>query len=123
MNVNIPLPLGGQTSEELNIPATLSVPNVYLPKLGVHIPAKNYPVPTFTIPRSLDFTVPLLGLVEASTKINSNLYNWEGTFSGGNNTIDVPSYIAQYKVMAQSPFHPLSYKIEGKLPLTVKMYN
>ncbi|CAL8271230.1 unnamed protein product [Merluccius merluccius] len=121
MNVKIPLPLGGQTSEELNIPATLSVPNVYLPKLGVHIPAKNYPVPTFTVPRSLDFTVPLLGLVEASTKINSNLYNWEGTFSGGNNTIDVPSYIAQYKVMAQSPFHPLSYKIEGTGMVSGKM--
>lgn len=120
MGIKIPLALGGKTSEELNIPATLSIPNINLPILGVHIPAKNYPVPTFTIPTSLDFTIPLLGLVEASTKINSNLYNWEATISGGNNTIDVPSYIAQYKVMAQSPFNPLSYKIEGKISLTVK---
>ncbi|KAJ3613847.1 hypothetical protein NHX12_020092 [Muraenolepis orangiensis] len=51
--------------------------------------------------------------MDASTKINSNLYNWEGTISGANNTIDGPSYIAHYKVMAQSPFNPLSYKIEG----------
>ena len=115
MDVNIPLPLGGKTSEEMHFPATLSLPDINLPSLGVHIPAKTYPVPSFTVPPSLDLTVPLLGLFEASTKINSNLYNWEGTIAGGNNTMDVPNYIVQYKAMAQSPFNPLSYKIEGKI--------
>ncbi|XP_056447304.1 apolipoprotein B-100 isoform X2 [Gadus chalcogrammus] len=123
MDVNIPLPLGGKSSEEIHFPATLSVPNINIPTLGVHIPAKTYPVPTFTIPRSVDFTVPLLGLFEASTKINSNLYNWEGSIAGGNNTMDVPNYIVQYKAMAQSPFNPLSYTIEGTGMVSGKVDN
>ncbi|KAM3871405.1 apolipoprotein B-100 [Diretmus argenteus] len=111
--ISLSLPLGGKTSEELKIPTTLSTPSIYLPQIGLHIPAKSYPVPSFTIPQSLDFQGPLLGLAEASTKINSNFYNWEGSVSGGNITIDDPSYIAQYKVMAQSSFNLLSYKLEG----------
>ncbi|XP_044022340.1 apolipoprotein B-100 isoform X2 [Siniperca chuatsi] len=113
MSISLSLPLGGKKSEELNIPTTLSIPLIDLPELGLYIPAKNYPLLLFTIPPSLDFTVPLLGLAEASTKIHSNFYNWEGSISGGNITVDVPSYIAQYKAMAQSPFNLLSYKLEG----------
>uniref|UniRef100_A0A8D0D7V1 Apolipoprotein B n=1 Tax=Sander lucioperca TaxID=283035 RepID=A0A8D0D7V1_SANLU len=111
--ISLPLPHGGKKSEDINIPTTLSIPLIDLPEIGLYIPAKNYPLPSFTIPPSLDFTVPLLGLAEASTKINSNFYSWEGSITGGNNTVDVPSYIAQYKAMAQSPFHLLSYKLEG----------
>ncbi|KAF7654321.1 hypothetical protein LDENG_00071110 [Lucifuga dentata] len=113
MVLSLPLPLGGKTSQELNIPTTLSTPPVHLPGLEIDIPTKSLPVPQFTIPPSLDFTIPLLGLFEASAKINSNFYSWEGSISGGNNTIDVPSYIAQYKAMAQSPLNILSYKLEG----------
>ncbi|XP_068573744.1 apolipoprotein B-100 isoform X2 [Cebidichthys violaceus] len=113
MAISLPLPHGGKKSQELNIPTTLTTPLIDLPEIGLYIPANNYPLPSFTIPPSLDFTVPLLGLAEASTKINSNFYGWEGSISGGNNTIDVPSYIAQYKAMAQSPFKLLSYKLEG----------
>lgn len=114
MAISLSLPLGGKKSKELNIPSTLSTPLIDLPAIGLYIPAKNYPLPSFTVPPSLDFTVPLLGLAEASTKLNSNLYSWEGSISGGNNTVDVPSYIAQYKAMAQSPINLLSYKLEGK---------
>ncbi|XP_032355767.1 apolipoprotein B-100 [Etheostoma spectabile] len=113
MAISLPLPHGGKKSEEINIPTTLSIPLIDVPAIGLYIPAKNYPLPSFTIPPSLDFTVPLLGLAEASTKINSNVYSWEGSITGGNYTVDVPSYIAQYKAMAQSPFHLLSYKVEG----------
>ncbi|XP_067470643.1 apolipoprotein B-100 [Thunnus thynnus] len=113
MVISLPLPLGGKKSKELNIPTTLSTPLIDLPEIGLYIPANNFPLPPFTIPPSLDFTVPLLGLAEASTKINSNFYNWEGSISGGNNTVDVPNYIAQYKIIAQSPFNLLSYKLEG----------
>lgn len=113
MAISLPLPLGGKKSEELNFPTTLSVPVIDLPQIGLYIPANNYRLPSFTVPLSLDFTVPLLGLTEASTKLNSNFYSWEGSISGGNNTVDVPSYIAQYKTMAQSPFNLLSYKLEG----------
>uniref|UniRef100_A0AAQ6ITG2 Vitellogenin domain-containing protein n=1 Tax=Anabas testudineus TaxID=64144 RepID=A0AAQ6ITG2_ANATE len=113
MAISLPLPLGGKKSEEINFPTTLSVPRIHLPQIGLYIPAKTYPLPSFTIPPSLDFMVPLLGLAEASTKISSNFYTWEGVISGGNSTVDVPSYIAQYKVMGQSPFNLLSYKFEG----------
>ncbi|XP_060918741.1 apolipoprotein B-100 [Labrus mixtus] len=113
MAISLPLPHGGKKSEELNIPDTLSMPAINLPEIGIYVPAKNYPIPSFTIPPTLDFTVPLLGLAEASTKINSNFYSWEGLVSGGNNTVDVQNYIAQYKAIAQSPFNLLSYKLEG----------
>lgn len=113
MAFSLPLPHGGKQSEDLNIPTTLSIPLIGLPNIGLYIPAKNYPLPSFTIPPSLDFTLPLLGLAEASTKINSNFYSWEGSISGGNNTVSVPSYIVQYKSLAQSPFNLLSYKLEG----------
>lgn len=114
MAISLSLPLGGKKSEELKIPSTLSIPLIDLRAIGLYIPAKTYPLPSFIIPASLDFTVPLLGLAEASTKINSNFYLWEGSISGGNSTVDVPSYIAQYKAMAQSPLNLLSYKLEGK---------
>lgn len=114
MVISLALPLGGKKSKDLNIPTTLSTPTIDLPAIGLYMPANDYPLPTFTVPPSLDFTIPLLGLAEASTKIKSNLYNWEGSISGGNNTVDVPSYIAQYKAIAQSPINLLSYKLEGK---------
>ncbi|XP_030615071.1 apolipoprotein B-100 [Archocentrus centrarchus] len=113
MAVSLPLPLGGKKSEELNIPNALSVPLIDVPQIGLYIPPRVYPLPRFTIPPSLDLSLPLLGLAEASTKINSNFYSWEGSLSGGNNTADVPSYTAQYKAMAHSPFSLLSYKLEG----------
>lgn len=116
MIFHLPLPLGGKKSEELNIPKTLSVPIIDLPEIGLNIPAKKYVLPTFTVPPSVDITVPLLGLAEASTKIHSNFYNWEGSIAGGNNTVDVPNYVVQYKAMAQSPLSLLSYKFEGKQP-------
>lgn len=123
MAISLPLPLGGKKSEELNVPTTLSIPLIDLPEIGLYMPAKKYPLPSFTIPPSLDFTVPLLGLAEASSKINSNLYSWEGSISGGNNTVDVPSYIAQFKAMAQSPFNLLSYKLEGKHLFKLQILN
>uniref|UniRef100_A0A3B4VIY8 Apolipoprotein B n=1 Tax=Seriola dumerili TaxID=41447 RepID=A0A3B4VIY8_SERDU len=113
MAISLPLPFGGKKLEELNISTTLSIPYINLPEIGLYVPAKNYPLPSITIPPSLDFNIPLLGLAEASTKINSNFYHWEGSISGGNNTFDFPSYILQYKAMAQSPLNLLSYKLEG----------
>lgn len=114
MVVSLPLPLGGKKSEELNIPTTLSVPQIDLPELGIHIPARKYHLPSFTVPPSLDFTLPLLGLAEAFTRISSNLYSWEASIIGGNNTVDIPNYIGQLKVWGQSPISLLSYKMKGK---------
>ncbi|XP_074548675.1 apolipoprotein B-100 [Halichoeres trimaculatus] len=120
MPISLPLPYGGKKSDELNIPTTLSVPVIDLPQISLYVPAKKYSIPSFTIPPTLDFTVPLLGLAEVSTKINSNFYSWEGSVSGGNNTVDVPSCILQYKAIAQSPYNLLSYKLEGTGMMTGK---
>uniref|UniRef100_A0A3B4FGW7 Apolipoprotein Ba n=1 Tax=Pundamilia nyererei TaxID=303518 RepID=A0A3B4FGW7_9CICH len=114
MAISLPLPLGGKKSEELNVPNSLSVPLIDLPQIGLYIPPRAYQLPRFTIPPSLDLSLPLLGLAAASTKISSNFYSWEGSISGGNNTADVPSYTAQFRATAQSPFSLLSYKLEGK---------
>lgn len=114
MAISLPLPLGGKNVNDLNIPTTLSIPSIDLNRLGISIPPKTYSLPPFTIPTTLDFSIPLLGLAEASTKINTNYYLWEGSFLGGNNTVDVPNYIVQYKALAQSPLKLLSYKLEGK---------
>uniref|UniRef100_A0A3B4ALQ0 Vitellinogen open beta-sheet domain-containing protein n=1 Tax=Periophthalmus magnuspinnatus TaxID=409849 RepID=A0A3B4ALQ0_9GOBI len=111
--LSLPLPLGGKTSQELDFPEQLTYPAINLPKIGLHLPPLIVKLPPFTVPPSWHFSLPLLGLAEASAKINSNIYSWEGSISGGNNTVDVPSYMAHYKIMAQSPFCVLSYKLEG----------
>ncbi|XP_064809610.1 apolipoprotein B-100 isoform X1 [Oncorhynchus masou masou] len=113
MAISLVLPLGGKSSEELNIPATLSIPAIDVPEIGWMVPANEIQIPTFTIPRSFDIVLPLLGLAEVTSKVNSNFYNWEGSISGGNNTVDVPSYIVHFKVKAQSPVSPLAYRLEG----------
>ncbi|KAF7201026.1 apolipoprotein B-100 isoform X2 [Nothobranchius furzeri] len=111
--ISLPLPLGGKTSEELNLPKTLSVPEIDLSLIGLYIPARKHFLPSFSVPLSLDVSVPLLGLSKASTRIHSSFYTWEGSISGGNNTVDVPSYVVQYKSIAQSPLCLLSHKLEG----------
>ncbi|XP_073682716.1 apolipoprotein B-100 [Garra rufa] len=113
ISISLPLLLGGKSSAELNIPPTLTLPQIQIPLIGLDIPENNYKIPTFTIPRALDFSLPMLGVAEVSVKMNSNFYDWEGSILGGNNTVDVPNYIAQYKMMASCPLTPLSYKIEG----------
>ncbi|RVE56891.1 hypothetical protein OJAV_G00210930 [Oryzias javanicus] len=107
------LPFGGKKSEDLNFPKSVSVPAIALKPIGLYIPAKTYFLPAFTIPPSLDFNAPLFGLAEVSTKIHSNLYDWDGSISLGNDTVSVPSYVVQYKSIAQSPLSLLSYKLEG----------
>ncbi|KAK2843259.1 hypothetical protein Q7C36_011474 [Tachysurus vachellii] len=111
--ISVPLPLGGRTSAEFNIPSVLTLPAIDVPFLGIAVPENNYRLPSFTIPLSVDFSLPFIGMGEVSAKINSNFYDWEGSLQGGNYTDDVPSYIAKYKVMATSPVTPLSYKVEG----------
>ncbi|XP_072314359.1 apolipoprotein B-100 [Eucyclogobius newberryi] len=113
LRFSLPLPLGGKTSEELDFPDEVTFPAIDLSRIGLYLPPLTVKPPPFTIPPSWDLSLPLLGLAEASAKVNSNIYSWEGSVSGGNNTADVPSYMAHYKIMAQSPLCLLSYKLEG----------
>ncbi|XP_036449677.1 apolipoprotein B-100 [Colossoma macropomum] len=108
ISFSLPLPFGGKSSEELNIPSY-----IHVPPLGPMKSETKYKIPSFTIPYTLDFSLPQLGVAEVSAKVNSNLYDWEGSISGGNYTVDVPSYIAKYKVMGSCPVEALAYKVEG----------
>uniref|UniRef100_A0A8B9KIY2 Apolipoprotein Ba n=1 Tax=Astyanax mexicanus TaxID=7994 RepID=A0A8B9KIY2_ASTMX len=110
---SLPLPFPGMTSEHLNLPSEITLPQVQVPYLGLIKPETRLRVPSFTVPFSLDFSVPRLGVAELSAKVKTNFYDWEGSVSGGNYTADVPSYIAKYRVMASSPLSALSHKVEG----------
>lgn len=81
-----------------------------MPDIGLDIPANTIVIPAFTIPQNFDFSMPMLGLAELTTKVTSSLCHWEGSILGGNNTVDTPSFIGQYKIVSDCP---LAYKTEG----------
>lgn len=110
MTISLPLPLGGQSSDDLKIPPKLSIPKIYMPEIGLDIPANTIRIPSFTIPQNVDLSMPMLGLAELTTKVTSSLCSWEASALGGNNTIDVPSFIGQYKIISDCP---LPFKAEG----------
>jgi len=112
VTITLPLPLGGKSSEELRIPPMLTTPHLALPQIGLSLPSKGIEI-SFQIPTEYEVTLPLLGMMEASAKVNSNLYNWEAMISAGNDTVENPSYIAKYKVVADCPIELLSYTTEG----------
>ncbi|XP_062378186.1 apolipoprotein B-100 [Sardina pilchardus] len=110
MTISLPLPLGGQSSDDLRIPPELSIPNIFVPEIGLDIPANTIRIPSFSIPEDIDFSMPMLGLAELTTKVTSSLCSWEGSVLGGNNTADVPSFIGQYKIISDCI---LPFKAEG----------
>ncbi|KAK9531434.1 hypothetical protein VZT92_010860 [Zoarces viviparus] len=113
LTITVPLPLGGKSSEELRIPPMVNSPHISMPQLGMEVASQEIQIPTFTIPSEYDLTLPLMGMVEASAKVNSNYYNWEATVSAGNNTAESPSYLAKLSIMADSPIKLLSFSTEG----------
>lgn len=119
----IPLPLGGQTSEDLKIPPTMATPDLIMPQIGLMLPSKQFILPTFSIPSSYDLSMPLLGMVEVSAKVSTNFVDIEAVFSGGNNTVNKSSYNAGYKVVANSPLELLAFTVEGKYMNTCGIYN
>uniref|UniRef100_A0A4W4GAX0 Vitellogenin domain-containing protein n=1 Tax=Electrophorus electricus TaxID=8005 RepID=A0A4W4GAX0_ELEEL len=115
---SLPLPFGGISSADLNIPSVLTTPPINVPSLGLDVPRIKHRIPPFTIPYRWDFSLPNIGMAEVTAKVNSNFYDWEGSISGHKYTVDVPRYIAKYKVMASCPVTPLSYKVEGTALVT-----
>ncbi|XP_068433484.1 apolipoprotein B-100-like [Clinocottus analis] len=113
LTITVPLPLGGKSSEELRIPPMVNSPHISMPELGMEFASQEIQIPTFTIPSEYDLTLPLMGMVEASAKVNSNYYNWEATMSAGNNTAESPSYSAKFSAVADSPIKLLSFSTEG----------
>ncbi|MGH0136677.1 UNVERIFIED_CONTAM: hypothetical protein FKN15_037528 [Acipenser sinensis] len=112
----VDLPLGGKTSQELNFPNTFYTPPLVFPEVGINVPSKEFSIPSFTIPKTQEIRLPLLGVAELSATLTSNYYNWTASFIGGNNTQDnvpVTRFIAKYQVKAEAPVDLLSYNVEG----------
>ncbi|KAM9840237.1 apolipoprotein B-100-like [Aulostomus maculatus] len=116
--ISIPIPFGGKSSEEFAIPAKFTFPRIFMPQMGVHIESQEIRVPVLTIPAEQEVMLPLMGMVDISAKVNSNYYNVETTVSAGNNTVESPSYLAKFKVMAESPIKILSFTAQGATEIT-----
>ncbi|XP_026174369.1 apolipoprotein B-100-like [Mastacembelus armatus] len=116
--ITIPMPLGGKSSAELRIPPMVTSPRISVPQVGMDFAPQEIQIPTFTIPSEYELTLPLMGMLEVSAKLNSNYYKWEGTASAGNNTAQSPTYQAKFSVKADSPINVLSFSAEGATKMT-----
>ncbi|KAG9494645.1 hypothetical protein GDO78_002144 [Eleutherodactylus coqui] len=111
ITINIPLPYAGKTSHQVLAKTVRSPP---LDLAVVNIPAREFKVPAFTIPEYYPLKVPLLGVLDLSSNINSNYYNWSASYTGGNTTTgDIQSYALSYQVRADCIMEILSYNIDG----------
>lgn len=110
--ITLPLPLGGKSTRDLIFPITLSTPNLIVPHLGLEFESASINLPEFLIPGSVSLSVPTLGLVELSGKLNSNYYNLEAAVSAARDPPE--SYSAKFEVTGTSPVDLLSLKVEGK---------
>ncbi|XP_020795614.2 LOW QUALITY PROTEIN: apolipoprotein B-100-like [Boleophthalmus pectinirostris] len=117
MILYLPVPFGGKSSEELRIPATVTIPRINIPQINVDFSSKDIPLPTFTMPTEYELLVPLMGKMEMTSKLESNLYNWKAEVSVGNYTEESPSYKAQYTIMGEGPIPLLSFSNAGAAEL------
>lgn len=108
---SIALPFGGISSEYLNMPEKITVPHLSIPQIGLEVPATEVRIPVFHIPKVFKLSLPLNDMIDFSTVVNSNFYNWEGSLSVGKDT--EKSYIAKFKVTADCPLELLSYSVGG----------
>ncbi|XP_075717159.1 apolipoprotein B-100 [Rhinoderma darwinii] len=112
ITINIPLPFAGKSSHQI-LAKTLRSPSLELQSMGFNIPAKEFKVPAFTIPDYYQLKVPLLGVLDLSSNINSNYYNWSASYTGGNITSDIQTYTVRYQLRADAIVDILSYGIDG----------
>ncbi|XP_006197350.2 apolipoprotein B-100 [Vicugna pacos] len=113
MKIEIPLPFGGKSSKDLKMFKTVWTPALNFKSVGFYLPPREFQVPTFTIPRLYPLQVPLLGVLDLSANIYSNLYNWSASYTGGNTSTDHLSLQAQYHMKADSVVDLLSYSVQG----------
>ncbi|KAL2306922.1 hypothetical protein Nmel_004869, partial [Mimus melanotis] len=112
--IDIPLPFAGRSSDEIWVPKTVKTPPLVLESLGISVPSQEYRIPTFTVPRSYPFRVPLLGKLEVSAGVYSNFYNWTAAYTVTNSTTErVTSVKATYNTNADSDFQLLAYSVKG----------
>lgn len=114
IKLDIPLPLSGKSSKDLKIPETVRTPALNFKSMGVQLPSQVFQLPTFTIPKTYQLQVPLLGVLDLSTNVYSNLYNWSASYTGGNTSKDHFSLRAQYRMKADSAVDLFSYSVQGE---------
>lgn len=114
IKLDIPLPLGGKSSKDLKIPERVRTPDLNFKFMGFHLPSQVFQVPTFTIPKTYQLQVPLLGVLDLSTNVYSNLYNWSASYTGSNTSRDHFSLWAQYRMKADSAVDLFSYSMQGE---------
>lgn len=113
VKIEIPLPLGGISSKDLKMLETIRTPVISLPFLGFYQAPQEFQLPSFTIPKLYELRVPHLGVLDLSTNIYSNLYNWSASYTGGNTSTDHFSLQARYHMKADSAVDLLSYSVQG----------
>ncbi|XP_008586190.1 PREDICTED: apolipoprotein B-100 [Galeopterus variegatus] len=113
VKIEIPLPFGGKSSKDLKMLETVRTPALNFPSVGFRLPSQEFQVPTFTVPKLYQLQVPLLGVLDLSTNVYSNLYNWSASYTGGNTSTDHFSLQAQYHMKADSVVDLLSYSVQG----------
>ncbi|XP_039743669.1 apolipoprotein B-100 isoform X2 [Pteropus medius] len=114
----IPLPFGGKSSKDLKILQAIRTPALNFKSVGFYLPSREFQVPAFTIPELYQLQVPLLGMLDVSTNIYSNSYNWSASFSGGNVSTDHLRLKASYHMKADSVVELLSYRTQGSAETT-----
>uniref|UniRef100_A0A4W3HYL5 Apolipoprotein B n=1 Tax=Callorhinchus milii TaxID=7868 RepID=A0A4W3HYL5_CALMI len=120
MSITIPIPFGGKVTKEMQVlPRSFRTPAVLA--LGFNIPSKEYnlpinSIPSITIPEEHTLRFPSVSKLEFSSKLKSNYYNWDGTFSGENmSKKDVTQITANMSVKADSALDLLSYQLKGNV--------
>ncbi|XP_038607568.1 apolipoprotein B-100 isoform X1 [Tachyglossus aculeatus] len=111
--IAIPVPFGGISSQDMKVPQSVRMPELKLESVGIHLPSQEFTIPPFAVPKSYQLQVPLLGVLELSTNVYSNLYNWSASYTGGNTSQDNFSLQSRYHVKADSIVDLLSYNIQG----------
>ncbi|XP_018429417.1 PREDICTED: apolipoprotein B-100 isoform X2 [Nanorana parkeri] len=112
ITINIPLPYGGKISHQV-VPWAVRSPPLELQSVGIRVPSQEFRVPAFNIPEYYQLRVPLIGLLDVSSNLKSNYYNWSASYSGGNATSDIYRFTSRYQVKADTIFDVLSYSVDG----------
>ncbi|XP_068959082.1 apolipoprotein B-100 [Petaurus breviceps papuanus] len=116
VKVDIPLLFGGKSLDQLQLDPVIQTPAVDLQAMGLQWPAREFKLPPLTIPKSYTLRVPLLGVLELSANVYSNLYNWSASYTGGNTTTDAAEHVSfqsRYHMKADSALSLFSYSLQG----------
>nr|XP_033793379.1 apolipoprotein B-100 [Geotrypetes seraphini] len=116
--IDMPLPFGGKSSEDLKVPKTIRSPSLNMEIIPISLAPQELQIPPFIIPKYYKLRVPLLGVLDASTNLYSNYYNWSASYKGGNTTKDEAyTFNVDYQIKADSTVDLLSYNTNGNAAL------